>query len=164
MKHTNWREIVEIIGVISIVASLLVVATELRQSNRIAVTDVRLQIANNDNRGHFERASNAEFAKLFAKLENPESHLITATEQQQIKGLARHYMSNAIAVQVAYDQGFLTDQQFDGRVYDFGIIMENLPGLVPEFIVLYDSRSHVQDFAIFSAIEQARLESRANNQ
>lgn len=154
MKNTNWREIVEIVGIVSIVVSLLLLATEVRQSNRIAVADVRLQIADNDNRAHFERASNPEFAKLYAKLESPDSHLITATEQQQIKGLARHYMNNAVAVQVAYDQGFLTEQQFAGRVEGFGKIMERLPGLVPEFLLLYESAPHVQNFEILTAVEQ----------
>ena len=157
MKNTNWREIVEIIGIVSIVASLLLLATEVRQSNRIAVADIRLQIADNDNKTLFERATNAEFAKLYAKLESPDGHLITATEQQQIKGLARHYYINAVAVQVAYDQGFLTDQEFERRLFRFGKLIESLPGLLPEFVLLHEYAPH--DMAIFSVIDKAQSES-----
>lgn len=158
MKNTNWREIVEIVGVVSMVAALLLLATEVRQSNRIAVADMRLKIAGNEIQGHFERATNPEFAKLFAKLENPESHLITATEKQQIKGLASQYVNNAYAVQVAFDQGFLTREQIDDRTDGFRRRLQELPGLVPDMIALYDSAPHLQGHEIFSAIEQARAE------
>lgn len=164
MKQTNWREIVEIVGVVSIVTSLLLVATELRQSNRIAAADVRLKIAANDNLGHFERATNLEFAKLFAKLENPDSHLITATERQQIKGLARHYLNNAYAVQVAFDQGLLSLEQFDARAAGFGQILQELPGLLPDMTMLYDSTPQLQGLTIFSAIESAKTEPPAGDQ
>jgi len=156
MKNTNWREIVEMIGVVTIVASLLLLATEMRESNRIAVADMLLKIADNDNRGHFERATNPEFAKLFAKLENPDSHLITATEQQQIKGLANQYLSNAYAVQVAFDQGFVTRKQLNGRIDGLHRLLQELPGLLPDMTNLYDSAPHMQGSEIFSAIEQSR--------
>lgn len=35
MKQINWREIVEIVGAVSIVAALLLVALELRDGNQI---------------------------------------------------------------------------------------------------------------------------------
>jgi hypothetical protein len=44
MENRHLRETVEIIGVISIVASLLLVAWEVRQANRIAAAEIEMQI------------------------------------------------------------------------------------------------------------------------
>jgi hypothetical protein len=155
MKHTNWREIVEIIGILSIVASLLLLATELRQSNRIALADVRLEIIENYNQLHFERASNPEFAKLYAKLEDPGAHLITATERQQIKGLVRQYMNNAIYVHVAHEQGFLTDVEIAGHATRFRQVLEGLPGIMPAAVAHFQSAPGVQHYPIFAVLKDA---------
>ena len=39
MKNVTWRELVEVVGVLSIVASLIFVGLELRQAQQIAVID-----------------------------------------------------------------------------------------------------------------------------
>ena len=103
MKDVNWREIVEIVGVVSIVGSLLVLATEVRQSNSIASAAMEMSIAEEYNKINFERATNAEFAKLYAKMADPASHLITATENEQIEGLAWHYLNIYWSAQAAQE-------------------------------------------------------------
>jgi CHASE2 domain-containing sensor protein len=38
MKNKNWRDVAEIVGIVSIVAGLILVAWEVRQANNIATT------------------------------------------------------------------------------------------------------------------------------
>ena len=94
MTKRHWREIVEIVGVVGIVASMLLVAAELRQANRIASAQVELQINEHYNTLNIARVSDPNVAKLFPKLEAPEAHLTTATEASQIRGLAWHGINN----------------------------------------------------------------------
>jgi hypothetical protein len=79
MKNRHLRETVEIIGVISIVASLLLVAWEVRQANRIAAAQIEMQLAHGFNEMNMSRATTPDFARLFPKLNSPGNHLVTAT-------------------------------------------------------------------------------------
>ena len=45
MKSKNWRDVAEIVGVISIVAGLVLVAWEVRQANNIAATQMVMDLA-----------------------------------------------------------------------------------------------------------------------
>jgi len=58
MTKRHWRETVEIVGVVSIVAALLLVAAEIRQSNRIAANQAERQLADAHRTLYAERASN----------------------------------------------------------------------------------------------------------
>ena len=88
MNRRHWRETVEIVGIISIVASVLIVAWEIHRANRIAVAGIEMRLNQGIAELHGERALAPDFARLFPKLGSPEGHLITATEASQIKGLA----------------------------------------------------------------------------
>jgi hypothetical protein len=95
MKNRHLRETVEIIGVISIVASLLLVAWEVRQANRIAAAQIEMQLAHGFNEMNMSRATTPDFARLFPKLNSPGNHLVTATEESQLQGLAWHFAGEA---------------------------------------------------------------------
>ena len=62
MKSTNWREVAELVGMAAIVASLIFVGLELRQSHVIATNEIRLATAS----ANFE-ARNAvnEYAEIW---------------------------------------------------------------------------------------------------
>lgn len=158
MRRTNWREIVEIIGVISIVASLLLLATEVRQSNRIASTELEVQLIDLFNENNRERAFNTEYAKLFAKLQEPDAHLITATEQQQIRGLAWHYVNTFYVAQTAYNNGLLTQNQLEEYKEDLQATMDRYPALVPHFLDIRESRSWIGAHSIYSPIMELETE------
>jgi hypothetical protein len=80
-----------------------------------------------------------DFAKLFPKLAAPTSHLVTATEEAQIQGLARHLINAYSGVQTAHDRGLL--EAHDIAVYrqDLALTLERLPGLVPPMLAIHDS-------------------------
>lgn len=154
MDHKDWREIVEIVGIVSIVASLLLLAIEVRQSNRIANAEMELALSTGYAEAHLERATNPEFARLFAKLRDPESHLITATEAEQIEGLAWFYMNILWSAQAAYDDGVLTRQQFDAYLVDMRWFLENYPAMRADFVEMYESMTSMHGLEIFEPIRE----------
>ena len=133
-SNDHLKEIVEIVGVVSIVASLLLVAWEIRQTNRIAGTEIVLQLAGQYDDIHRDRATLPQFAKLYPKLESPESHLVTATESSQMEGLAGRYLDIFIAAQLAYNDGVMSRNQFQRYVASAGAIVDRYPGLHPYLV------------------------------
>lgn len=134
MYGKHLREAVEIVGIVSIVASLLLVAWEVRQSNRIATTDVVLRLHEQFNNVHAMRLTSPEFAKLYPKIAAPGSHLVTATENSQMEGLAWHYVNIWISAQVAYDQGLVNRQQFERYRNGAASLVRRYPGLHPHLV------------------------------
>ena len=161
MYRKHLREAVEIVGVISIVASLLLVAWELRQSNQIAATEVVLRLDSQFNEIHGSRVNSPEVAKLYPKLASPQSHLITATENSQMEGLAWRYVNIFATAQVAYDNGLMSRAHFDRYVTGAESLVKAYPGLHPHLVTVYarlpDIRSMevMQPVAILAAEQEA---------
>lgn len=152
IRTINWREIVEIIGVISIVAALLIVAWELKQANHIARAEVELQLATASNDIHIARYTNPEFAQLFPKIENPSKHLITATDTSRIEALSWHLSNVYRAAQIAYDNGLLDKNGLDQYQGDIEWALEHWPGLREHLVSLYETVPAVRRSEIFSPV------------
>ena len=155
MKQRHWREMVEIVGVLSIVASVLLLAWEVKQSNYIAKAEIEMQLAEMANQIHQARATDTDFAKLFAKIDNPENQLFTATDQSQIRGLTLHYINLYSAIQSAFDKGFIDQLGLDSYKADINHLLETHPALTKYFIEIYVDYGPIRDQEIFEPI--ARL-------
>ena len=138
-NNNHLKEIVEIVGVVSIVASLLLVAWEIRQTNRIAGTEIVVSLSEQYNAINGDRATLPEFAKLFPKLKSPESHLVTATESSQMEGLALRYIELFVAVQLAFDEGAMSRAQFQYYVDGAKTVVDTYPGLHPYLLRVSDT-------------------------
>jgi hypothetical protein len=158
MRNSHLREIVEIVGIISIVASLLLVAWEIRQSNRIATAKIEMQLAQGFSEMNISRATEPGFAKLFPKLTSPGSHLVTATEESQLKGLALHFMQLYFAAQIAHDNGLLTAQRLDMYRLDLQQTLDRLPGLHSALLEIYDSSPEMRAMPVFQPLRDIAAE------
>lgn len=152
MKDSHLREIVEIVGIISIVAALLLVAREVRESNRIATVQVEMQLNHGLEDLNLRRATSPNLAKLFPKLHAPGSHLVTATEESQIQGIARHLAGIYSAAQVAHDNGLLDVQGLDTYRQDLAQTLERLPGLAPALRNIHDSTPGMSAMPVFEPL------------
>lgn len=164
MKRTNWREIVEIVGVISIVASVLLLAMEVRQANQIASSELELNLQQGFMQMNHERASNPDFAQLFAKTARPNEHLITATEREQMRGLAWHYVNICVAAQSAFDNDLLSDSQIDSYAAGLQWTIDNHPGLHPHFTVIYETFPTIRDLRVFAPLRELVAGRQTDNQ
>jgi hypothetical protein len=152
MTNKHWRELVEIVGVIGIVASMILVASELRQSNNIAAAQAELQISEQYNLLNIARASDPDVAKLFPKLEAPESHLTTATDASQIRGIAHHGINILWSVHSAYENGLISREVRDSYIVDFAYTMEQWPGIRSHYVDIYQNLESIQGVAEYKPI------------
>lgn len=152
MKDRHLREIVEIVGVISIVAALLLVAWEIRQSNRIAVAEIEMRLGDEFDELHLQRATKPDFAKLYPKMNSPGKHLVTATEESQIQGLAEHLVNLYYSAQVAHDNGLLDAQGLESYRQDLAQTLERLPGLAPAIVRIHESTLEMRAMPVFQPL------------
>jgi hypothetical protein len=81
LKSTNWKEIAELIGIAAIVASLIFVGVQFRQSEQIGISDV---VANRNDRQNALRLQIIENADIWHRacigesLESDERHVAAA--------------------------------------------------------------------------------------
>ena len=164
MKNVNWREIVEIVGVVSIVGSLLLLATEVRQSNKIASAEMEMSLAEGFMQIHMQRAADLDVAKLWSKITEPEGHLITATDRSQMRGITWTYVNLFWMVQTAHDNDLMSDAGIDGYVEVVRWILEYRPALQDHFIFIYEATPAMAGVPIFAPLEDLIRERRSNNQ
>ena len=164
MKNVNWREIVEIVGVVSIVGSLLLLATEVRQSNKIASAEIEMSLAEGFMQIHMQRAGNLDVAKLWSKITEPDGHLITATDNSQMRGIAWTYVNLFWMVQTAHNNDLMSDAGLDSYVDVVRWILEFRPALRDHFVFIYDSTPEMAGVPIFAPLEDLIREGRSNNQ
>ena len=164
MKHTNWREIVEVVGVVSMVAALLLLALELRQSNSIAKAEVELQLAATYRDIHATRYTDTDFAQLFPKIEAPQAHLITATDKSRMQALAWNLANVYWSAQIAFDKGLLDQAALARYQHEVDTTLQRWPGLRQHFVDLYESSPHLHGASIFEPVAVLARESQQNSQ
>lgn len=152
MNRGHWRETVEIVGIVSIVASLLLVAWEIHRANRIAAVALELELAQELAVLPSARAVTPDFARLYPKLGSPEGHLITATEASQIVGLAKRIVATYRSAQIAHDRGVLDEASLAVHVADFANLLQGYPGLVPYLHAIHDADSEIQTMPVFQPL------------
>jgi len=153
-KRDHWREIVEIVGVVSIVAALLLVAWEIHEANRIAVAQTRLQLAAGLNQINRVQATAPDFAKLFPKLGAPSNHLVTATEDAQFMGFARHLVGFYSSAQAAYDAGLLDAAGLDAYRQELAATLEYYPGLRRYLLQVFESSPNIRTMPVFGPLTE----------
>ena len=152
MNRKHWRETVEIVGIVSIVTALLLVAWEIHRANRIAQAHLTLELEQNLVAFHGNRAMTPDYARIFPKLSLPEGHLITATEASQIQGVVLQMVATYRAVQDAYDNGMLDEARFAAFTSELVRTIEEYPGLEPYLRAVYDADPAMARMPVFRAI------------
>lgn len=145
---------VEIVGVVGIIASMILVAAELRKSNDLASTQAEMALADQFNALHLARASNPEIAKLFPKLESPQAHLTTATDASQIRGIAWHYVNSLRSVQNAYKDELISRKVRDSYIVELAQTLEEWPGIRSHYVDIYQKNEALHGTAEFAPIAE----------
>jgi len=111
MKIEN-HNIVETLGIVAVVLSLIFVGFELRQSNDIAIRDARNEIT--EKRSDIAKLAieNHSHRKLLNKLSDPNTDL-TAEESIAVSNLAQLYIGYWAINQAAHEGGFLPESIYE---------------------------------------------------
>ena len=157
----DTRHIVELIGGIAIVTSMVFVGLELRQANVIAGRESRTEMsiqAIDLNRLTLEDASTAS---LRVKLRNLPPEL-TDEEAEQALGLAWMYVWFWAAINSSVEAGLVPDEVVSIYTQNVKLIFENYPGLCPFISITTPENAKLANFrffnVIFGEIEKLRCE------
>lgn len=154
MSHMHWRRILETAGVVSVVGGLLLVALELRQTNKIARAQVVMELAYGFNEINSTRFRDPEFARLIMLIEDPQGRQISELDKSRMTGLAYQIHNYMWAAQTAYDNDLLRREDLDHYRDDLAGTYVAWPGLVPALISIYESQPGKRDAYVFEPLAE----------
>jgi len=147
------RQVIEFLGHAAFVLSLLFVALEIRQANRIAVGTTTYEIQRNYMALNELMMSDGTVPALMVKLrQQGSSGELSAEESIRAGALARRFMNMWIAIQVAYNNGLVEEAIYAGGVSDVSSVVDGLPGLVPFVLQELSDRDHLPNYQILKPL------------
>ena len=162
MMNERWRGWLELISVLAVVIGLLIVAYELRQANRIARAQTVMELSAAHNVLNTTRFANSEFASLHSLMRDPDQYEINEVDAWKITGVA-YYLHNTLwSAQSAYDNGILSIDDLANYRNDLNVILEEMPGLIPDLMYIHKTQIGKRDAYVFEPL--ADLEARRNEE
>jgi hypothetical protein len=113
LKKISWKNIFEGIGVTAIVASLILVAMELRQNTDVAQANALFQLSAALDDSYRRRAQDPKLAQLIKDGHNDKDSL-TELEREQFASWLRADINHLEAIWTYYDLGLMSERNFDG--------------------------------------------------
>lgn len=124
----NKKDIAEIVGVIAVIASLLFLGFEIRQSNQIARSTITYELASNVSEINQTVWSSPEIAALHVRVRDP-GYEPSESEAEMLRAEARRYMNLWGAVEIAYRNGHQTREQLDIMLDDVEAVVHRFPAM-----------------------------------
>jgi hypothetical protein len=155
MSQSRWRDYLEVVGLVAIVASLIFVAVEIRQSNQIGRLEAMQSMAGAWSSVGIELASNENLATLFAKTDSGAGRRdFDAVENRQLfnvlHGLDHHWEMRFNQLKLGVLAS--TDFSYPGprsltyaSAYHKEIWPSIRPGLSEEYAVFWEQRFGLAD-------------------
>ena len=91
MKEKHWGNFAELIGVVSIVAGLILVAWEIHQANNIAKAQMVMDLAAQANEFNSATFGNPQVAELAKATSDPNHNDISEIQESMMSGVAWHF-------------------------------------------------------------------------
>lgn len=120
------RDLAELTSVIAVIASLLFLAYEIRQSNRIARSTISYELANNYSELNEIVWTDPEVAALHVKVRDS-SYVPTEVEEEMLLAEVRRRLNVWGAVESAYRNGHQTREQLDVMLADVEAVLADYP-------------------------------------
>ncbi len=165
MKHSNWRELAEAVGFVTVVAVLLMIALEQRGANRIAEqiaeAEAHRSLVAMYTSMNMARAANPEVSRIFAKMAAPQGQLITVTDIAQMRAIAQQYLNIANAAQFAFDRELLPRAQLEALRRDLETTISRYPGLHESLVSAYEENGADSSYVLEPLAELSAGQSQA---
>ena len=136
----NWEAvgaIAEILGALTVVATLAYLAQQVRLSNRIAIASSEIELRNNFSPTNEAMYGNIEIAQLLTRARNPAAEF-DDIEQLRLTAFLRQLFNNWLAIQTAYENGLTSKATYEGIFDDVKNTMKGVPGINFVFRQLVD--------------------------
>ena len=148
------RNFVEAMGLIAVVASLVFVALEIRQSNRIALVETELGIREVYNQLNQSVYTNKDVSELLAKSQKPNLEY-NSTELEMIWALAFSTMNIWQATETAFVNGLVPRSTLDDAADDINVYVRSYPAMHPIWRDILRDYQSAADFEVYRMLESA---------
>ena len=155
MKNMTWKDWAEFIGILSIVAGLILVAWEINQANNIAKAQMVMDLAAQANEFNSSAFANSDVADLLTVISDPEGGDVSETQESMIRSVAQHFVNVFWAAQRAHDNGVLGDDDIFMYQSSMAWHLENLPGLRPAYVTIFDTQPWLREMYVFQPLAKA---------
>lgn len=148
------RDTIEIVGIIAVVVSLLLLAYEVRQSNRIAQATTTYEIGRDVNQFNELGYSDPAFAAFLLKLRDKDFEA-SGAEALQVRLLANRFLNLWTIQEQAHRNGLLSDAQFAMTQDDVVAVMGAFPALMPYWGYVFRDQPGLREFVVLEPIAEA---------
>ena len=126
----NQNSLIESIGIAAVIASLLFVAFEIRQANRIAIGTTSNELNRNWMAINELYVVDAEVRALIVAMSDEDFTPKDELQREQAEGYARLILNNWIAIEEAYNNGIASDAFYKTASEDVKAFVAKRPGIV----------------------------------
>ncbi len=133
MKKNDLGQAVAILANIGVLAGIIFVAYEIRQSNRIAVGTTSYELNRHWMTINELYMTSPEVLDLIVELGNEDFAPEDRRQREQAEAYARRLLNNWIAIEEAYDNGIASDVFYSLAVEDVKALIHKRPGILQPF-------------------------------
>ena len=143
----------EAVGGLAVLATLLYLSFQLKQSNRIATAVAQQNVLAQAGLTH-DAARSREFAELRLKMRTVDYDSLDPIEKEQLEAHLYQWMNIWISVQTSFDQGLISKEVLDGYVQDVRNEINRFPALKPRMVNFLKVSPVLADWAIFEGVRE----------
>ena len=151
MISERTRTIVELTGLVAVVVSLLIVAYEVRQSNRIAQATTTYEIGRDVNEFNVLGYSDPEFAEFLVKLRDRDAEL-SSVDAMRARLLANRFVNLWTVQEKAFENGLLSQGQFEATRRDVMTVVTVFPALMRFWPDVIESQPGLRDSVVLEPL------------
>ena len=112
----NSKQVVEAIGLVAVVVSLLLVAYEVRQANRIAIVNTEFELRNSFQETNLALLTNPDMAQFLVRT-NTSGELLDGPDGVRARAWVYSNLNSWLAIALAYENGVTTEETY-GNILD----------------------------------------------
>lgn len=157
MKRIEIGQSLSILANLGVLAGIVFVALEIRQSNRIAVGTTSYELNRNWMELNELYMTNPDLLSLMVELGDENFVPGNAQQRELAEAYARRLLNNWFSIEEAYDNGIASDALYLTAAEDVRAVIEKRPGVISVFEVVaaqYDLSNYDLLAPIEAALEQ----------
>jgi hypothetical protein len=155
MKRPTIKTAAEAAGIIAIVVSLILLAMEINQSNKIAIASIQYDILSDYNEYHRQVLADPELGAFVARLKIADDIALSPGDQARAHAFVTIFINIWFVIETAHDEGQLTDDTYQVYLEDARGTLVTYPKSVPYFLESIQSSPSLHRLEIFQPIFEA---------
>ena len=151
------KDIAEIIGFAAVVGSLLFLAFEIQQSNRIAIASTEIGIRNGYSEFNRGIHSGADVAELMAQA-TESGPVWSSSEELKVLMVVHDILNVWLSIETACDNGLAEDATCEELHDDIHAFIAYFPGTRPVWRYIVDSYPSLADTSVIATVGEVLQE------